>query len=486
MKNFAKRSISITMALMLCISLLFSISLSTSAATVDYVYSGSYIKNWGTREVEATFLSPKAESFYSKNNTSYNQLSSLSGSSNTSQVMSSALYKELQRIMKSNHKKITSYNDTRYMFQHTDCENSGKTSNKISSFYSGVAIGPSWDGGSTWNREHTWPNSKGDGDGENDIMMLRPTSSSENSSRGNKAYGKSSNFYNPNKESNNSHDLRGDVARIVLYQHVRWAQTKLFGASGVIESKAVLLEWIQADPVDTWELGRNDSVESITGTRNIFVDYPELAFILFGEQVPAHMTPSGIAKNGTANNNNNNNNNTTSTPSNNQNNNNTQNSNQNNNTQSKPATTSCQHPNAQTVAAEEPRCGLEGYTEGKYCPDCKKYISGHQAIAAIEHVYGGECDDTCDNCGAKREVLLAHNFDDTATCTVCGAQGERQPDTTSSEITSDLTQSDSNDDTEKSGFKWWIVLVAAGAVVLVGGVVVIIVFREKIWPKKEQ
>ena len=64
-----------------------------------------------------------------------------------------------------------------------------------------------------------------------------------------------------------------------------------------MESLEVLLEWMEADPVDTWELGRNDSVESITGTRNVFVDYPELAFILFGEEVPAGMqTPSGGAE----------------------------------------------------------------------------------------------------------------------------------------------------------------------------------------------
>ena len=65
-----------------------------------------------------------------------------------------------------------------------------------------------------------------------------------------------------------------------------------------MESPEVLLEWMEEDPVDTWELGRNDSVQAITGTRNVFIDYPELAFILFGEDIPSDMeTPSGIAKN---------------------------------------------------------------------------------------------------------------------------------------------------------------------------------------------
>ena len=68
----------------------------------------------------------------------------------------------------------------------------------------------------------------------------------------------------------------------------------MWGASGVIESKDILLKWMEEDPVDTWELGRNDAVQAITGTRNVFVDYPELAFELFNEDVPAdYDSPSG-------------------------------------------------------------------------------------------------------------------------------------------------------------------------------------------------
>jgi endonuclease I len=120
-------------------------------------------------------------------------------------------------------------------------------------------------------------------------MTIRPESESNNSSRSNTAYGISSGYYFPNL--NSKYDLRGDCARIVLYTYVRWGETnKLLNA---IESVDVLLKWNQADPVDTWELARNDSVQSITGTRNVFVDYPELAFILFGREVPAGLvTPS--------------------------------------------------------------------------------------------------------------------------------------------------------------------------------------------------
>ena len=283
MSNLMKRSIALLLVLIVCVSSLPAIGVTASAA--------SYVYNWGERGEIATSLSDSAVDFYLDNNTSYNELAALSGSTNTSSVPSSALYKALKSLMTNAHTHQTNYAETKDLYRYTDCENGGGA---ISSFYSGKAIGPSWDG--NWNREHTWPNSKGlGGNDENDIMMLRPTSTSENSSRGNTAYGKSSGYYNPNKESNGAYDLRGDVARIFLYVYVRWGNTSYaWGTSGVMESREVLLEWMEADPVDTWELGRNDAVESITGTRNVFVDYPELCFIMFGEDIPLDMTtPSG-------------------------------------------------------------------------------------------------------------------------------------------------------------------------------------------------
>ena len=302
MKRLANRGLAMLLVLVLCLGMVPAVA---QAATVSYKYSGSYVYNWGIRGEDATFLSPMAEDFYTGQYT-YSQLSQLSGSASESSVPSSALYEKLQTLMSSKHDYITSYDATKNLYQYTDCQNNCKDTNKISSFYSGTLIGPSWDGG--WNREHTWPNSKGDkaGSGENDIMMLRPTSSSENSSRGNKAYGQSAGYYNPNNESGGKYDLRGDAARIILYVYVRWGCTNtgskynpngIFGTDGVFESKQVLLDWMEADPVDTWELGRNDSVESITGTRNVFVDYPELGFLLFGQKVPEDMTtPSGEAE----------------------------------------------------------------------------------------------------------------------------------------------------------------------------------------------
>ncbi len=281
MKNFTKRSVSLLLALVLVVSLFAGMTLNTSAA--------SYVYNWGSRGTTATEPSQYADAFYTGTNTLENFMT-MEGSSNTSAVPNSELYQALKAFMSSKQTHITSYDETKNLYQYTDCQNGG---GKISSFYTGKAIGPSWDGG--WNREHTWPNSKGEGSAENDIMMLRPTTTSENSGRGNTAYGEGTSFYDPNKESGGTYNLHGDVARIMLYVYCRWGNTtNMWGSSGVMESKEVLLKWVEEDPVDTWELGRNDAVQSITGARNIFVDYPELIFQLFDEPVPAgYATPSG-------------------------------------------------------------------------------------------------------------------------------------------------------------------------------------------------
>ncbi|MBR1974987.1 MAG: endonuclease [Clostridia bacterium] len=270
----------------------------TKASDVKYVKDGKYVANWGARDEDCVFLTSYATNYYTGSYT-YDTLSKNAGSTSISSVPNSALYKALHSMVSTKQTYTTSYNATRPLFCYTDCVSNGYTSH-ISSFYSGDKIGPEWDGGNTWNREHTWPNSKGDanGQGENDIMMLRPTSTKENGSRGNTAYGESSSYYDPNGLGQN---VRGDCARIILYVYTRWGTANMWGSGGVMESKNVLLKWMEEDPVDTWEMGRNDAVQSITGVRNVYVDYPEFAWLLFGESAPTDMvTPSGIASGGTA------------------------------------------------------------------------------------------------------------------------------------------------------------------------------------------
>ena len=411
MKRNCNRILSLLLMLTLVLGLLSGITAPAEAATVNYVYNGKYIYNWGHRGTTATFLSPNAEKFYQDNQITYESLSALAGASSVTGVPTSDLYKALKQLMASNHTHITSYGETRDLYRYTDCQDSATVTKTISSFYSGIAIGPVWDGGSTWNREHTWPNSKGDGDGENDIMMLRPTSVSENSSRGNAAYGESGSYYDPNEVSGGALNLHGDVARIVLYVYVRWGNTsRMWGTGGVIQNLDVLLKWMEEDPVDTWELGRNDSVEAITGTRNVFVDYPELAFLMFAREVPKSMTtPSGKAASGTG------------------------------NTGSNTPPAACQHKNTTTIAATNPSCTENGYTQGVYCKDCKKYISGHASVSATGHSYdsvvtaptateNGYTTHTCTKCGHKYTDSIVEALGFTYTVTFTTPEGVTAPE----------------------------------------------------------
>jgi hypothetical protein len=290
-KNAMKRSVSFFLALVLCLGLLAEIAPTQAQA--------AYIYNWGEREDtadEADFQRSTAEEWFAAQGTSYAELSQYPGGTGKSDVPNSSLYRELHDLMHGAQTFYTSYDGTQKLYQYTDCQNGG---GDLSCFYSGIQVDPAWDSGKTYNREHTWPQSKslnGKADGGQDvadIMVIRPTTVSENSRRGNTAYGES--YYDPNVESDGKHNLHGDVVRAILYGYVRWENTQyMWGEAGVMESPEVLLAWLEEDPVDTWELARNDVIEGITGTRNVFVDYPELGFLLFGQEVPAdYISPSG-------------------------------------------------------------------------------------------------------------------------------------------------------------------------------------------------
>ena len=262
-----------------------------SASDVVYNTSGGYIANWGARGEDCGFLSTYAQSFYT-GSYQYSSLSKVSGGTSTSNAPSSSLYSSLQTLMVDRHTTFTKYGSSsgllcKNLYQYTDCTLGDPT--YVSTLYRGLEVGGAWDGGVSYNQEHIWPQSKCLGTASTsdigDIMQLRPANSSENSSRGNTAYGESSAYYDPGVS------VRGDCARTLLYMYVRWGNTSyMWGTDGVIESLDVLLRWNLEDPVDTWEMGHNDAVQSITGTRNVFVDYPEYAWLLFGQSVPSNLT----------------------------------------------------------------------------------------------------------------------------------------------------------------------------------------------------
>ena len=156
-----------------------------------------------------------------------------------------------------------------------------------------------------WNREHVWPQSKsnnnwGEKKGGTDILHLRPTYSSSNSTRGNNPFGEVTNGTPKSVNGMYYGDLgdgyfepldsvKGDVARIIMYV---W--TTYTGYSGynpldildVFQSYNLLLQWHTQDKPDVLEGNRNNYAEtSKQKNRNPFVDHPELAWKIFGEKV---------------------------------------------------------------------------------------------------------------------------------------------------------------------------------------------------------
>ena len=296
MKKFTK----IISVFMIVAILLSTLCVSTSAAVATPT-----IYNTGTRHVICTSLSTMAKSYYTSNY-SYDTLSDQA---------SGTLLASLRKLMKDTHKNTSSYDDCRDLVKYTD------GNNNIVLIYSSVTVTRSDyinDRSNGWNREHVWPQSLGgfktSGAGA-DLHHVRPSDSQLNSNRGSKLYGNvtsgtqaigtnlvsgmcggtyANNYFEP------LDNVKGDVARICLYIYARYGGeiSECSSITNVFQSVDVLLDWCELDPVDEWEMGRNDVVGSIQGNRNVFIDYPEYAWLIFDEEIPDNMkTPSGMAMN---------------------------------------------------------------------------------------------------------------------------------------------------------------------------------------------
>ncbi|MGM9553574.1 MAG: S-layer homology domain-containing protein [Faecousia sp.] len=324
MNRFIKRILSV----FLLLAVLTACLLPAEAAT------GSKIANPGQRDVVCTALSAQAEAYYTDAYT-YEQMKELDGAQNTTDsyaaTQNNPLYQTLYTLMSSTQTEYYSYSSLSKDFAYTDTQN-GVYDGTMSCLWAGrTAV---WNG-NYFNREHVWPKSRASFyqiNGGADRHHLRPVSATINQdSHINRPYGTATGgtlaydevgnlggrytaaYFEPND------NVKGDTARILLYIYVRWQQPNLYsdvkkenlpaldsddvnngGDNGlkVIESLDTLLAWCELDPVDTWEMGRNDAIERIQGNRNVFIDYPELAWLLFGKAIPTDMTtPSGEAKN---------------------------------------------------------------------------------------------------------------------------------------------------------------------------------------------
>jgi endonuclease I len=289
------------------ISLLIIIAIFVSAFCVNTsaAVSKPTISNMGTRDQLATQLSEMAISYYTAGYT-YDDISAKSDSEALS---------ALRSFMTTTHKNNSSYDNCKEYAYYTDCQNGNGKATLIYSSYEATSNQWAGSNGNGWNREHVWPQSLGgfktSGAGS-DLHHVRPSDAKINSTRNNCKYGNvnggtqatgviatNSGGERLDEVFEPLDNVKGDVARICLYVYVRYGSeiSQCSKITNVFESVEVLLEWCELDPVDTWELSRNDVVESVQGNRNVFIDYPEYAWMIFDKDVPTDMaTPSGEAK----------------------------------------------------------------------------------------------------------------------------------------------------------------------------------------------
>lgn len=205
-----------------------------------------------------------------------------------------------------------SYNSLRDAYKRVD-KDLNKSGNIIG-YYDGQSMDGTWDNGNTWNREHTWPQSKGANKEipmGYDMQSVRPASTEVNSDRGSTAYGETGTYYDPNEISisnpyykpTNLGTYRGDAARVILYDYLVYGKVGSYqnamyngkaqlldklGKNGVFESVAVILKWHMQDPPSLTEMVRNDGAQSYQGNRNPFIDFPEIAVEILGSKVTTY------------------------------------------------------------------------------------------------------------------------------------------------------------------------------------------------------
>jgi endonuclease I len=166
-----------------------------------------------------------------------------------------------------------------------------------------------------WNREHIWSKSHGEFDHEDsssyafgahtDAHHLVAVERRMNSIKNNRFFDDCHDGINDDNLEDRGYgnytcgewffeprdEVKGDVARMLFYMAVRYE-----GEDGdyvdleLLEDNklpyygdlTILLRWHIEDPVDEWELERNEVIYQYQGNRNPFIDHPEYVALIWG------------------------------------------------------------------------------------------------------------------------------------------------------------------------------------------------------------
>ncbi len=256
------------------------------------------------------------------NETNLEQYYTQSSAGSVTGLKGDDLLEQLAKIMILKHRYYTSYGECRGAMAFADEDPNDPS--KIITFYAGVSIDNTWGLGNVYNREHVWCKSlsgglfpkvsNGNRNAGTDIHQLKPTISSVNSARGNSKYadlGKSGRelkynnqgigCYEENDKFEPRDGIKGDVARILMYMYTHYSNeidnNSTFQYAGALNITNIvytssntkdaawdlLLKWNELDPVDEFEIHRNNYCASITGVRNPYIDHPEYATLIWGD-----------------------------------------------------------------------------------------------------------------------------------------------------------------------------------------------------------
>jgi len=220
----------------------------------------------------------------------------------------STFIQDLQTLIRNNYTKIPYDQYQTTILADYESSDAGDGKRKVTCVYSGEVYlyTPPFSWG-YFSREHTWCHSwmptysSKTGNEYSDQHHLFPTNQNKaNGVRNNHPLGKVitiTSSYLGCKYGKNENDKpvfepreehKGDAARALLYMSLmyngvnnkNWTfnylnSTTLPNLGEDTQSVAILLQWHKQDPPDSWEIGRNDYIQSIQGNRNPFVDHPE-------------------------------------------------------------------------------------------------------------------------------------------------------------------------------------------------------------------
>lgn len=227
---------------------------------------------------------------------------------NIGESLGTTLGQKLHNLMMNTHTNYVSYSSLKSHFNNSDTH--GHSSPYC--FYSNQKI-------NNLNREHVWPKSLSnnvfyESYAGSDIQHLRATEAGINSKRGNlrfapmfeKQYlntisyaGGGCNYYGAGSTFGcfePADEIKGDIARIIAYVYVHYTEDYAGiikdGVTGKLylndvigvgknNAKALLRVWNAIDPVDEYEMERNEYAYSIQGNRNPFIDHPSYMDRLF-------------------------------------------------------------------------------------------------------------------------------------------------------------------------------------------------------------